>query len=523
MQFCSTFTDQKRWVVGTYAPHRNARGEIIGVIATLRDITERKRTEESLRDSENKFASIIEFLPDATFVIDLEGKVVAWNRAMEEMTGVKKDDMIGRGDHAYTVPFYGERRKQLLDLLDKDDKEIASKYQYVQRKGDTLYAETFAHALQGGKGAYVWATGKPILDVHGNRAGAIESIRDITERKRAEDVLQEAKQAAEDSKTQYKQVVSMISDIIWRYDVNAQGENIGSYISSVADRLLGLPDGTIGNSFEKYFTYIYPDDLPSVRDVLSNGIRTLARDLTTEYRLQKADGTTIWVQSKGSAYSHSDGRVTAFGTTTDITDRKRAEEELRWNAALLDAQVESSLDGILVVDEQGTRIITNNRLLTMWKVPQSIIGQKNDDALLKYVVGLVKNPDQFVEKVKYLYRHQNETSRDEIEFEDGLVMDRYSSPVIGRDGKYYGRIWTFRDITEHKRAEDALRESEQRLTDIIDFLPDATFAVNREGKVIAWNRAIEEMTGISKDDILGRGCKSWKNATGIKWSRHKFS
>ena len=324
IQFYSTSTDQKGWVVGTYAPHRNARGEIIGVIATLQDITERKRMEKALRDSENKFATIIEFLPDATFVIDLEGKVVAWNRAMEEMTGVSKDDMIGQGDHAYTVPFYGERRQQLLDLLDKDDKEIASKYQYVQRKGDTLYAETFAPALHGGKGAYVWATGGPIFDVHGNRAGAIESIRDITE-------------------------------------------------------------------------------------------------------------------------------------------RKRSEEELRWNAALLTAQVESSLDGILVVDGQGKRVVANQRLLTMWNVPQSIIDQENDEALLEYVAGRVNKPDQFLEKVMYLYRHQDETSRDEIEFKDGLIMDRYSSPVIGRDGKYYGRIWTFRDITDRKKAEEELLQNRDHL------------------------------------------------------------
>ena len=327
--FYSTFTDKNGWVMGTYAPHRNARGEIIGVIATLQDITERKRTEEALRDSENKLAIIIEFLPDATFVIDLEGKVVAWNRAMEEMTGIRKIDMIGQGDHAYTVPFYGERRQQLLDLLDIDDKEIASKYQYVQRKGDTLCAETFAPALHGGKGAYVWATVGPIFDVHGNRAGAIESIRDITERKRAEDTLQEAKRAAENSKARYEQVVSMISDIVCRFDVNAQGEIIGSYISPVADRLLGLPDGTIGNSLDKYFSYVHPDDLPIVQEILSEEIQTLGKDKTAEYRLQKADGTTLWVRSKGSAHSQADGRITVFGTTSDIADRKRVEEELK--------------------------------------------------------------------------------------------------------------------------------------------------------------------------------------------------
>ena len=105
------------------------------------------------------------------------------------MTGVSKDDMIGQGDHAYTVPFYGERLRQLLDLLDKDDEEIASKYQYVQRKGDILYAETFAPALFGGKGAYVWATASKLYDSNNAQIGAIESIRDITVQKKAEDRL----------------------------------------------------------------------------------------------------------------------------------------------------------------------------------------------------------------------------------------------------------------------------------------------------------------------------------------------
>ena len=98
---------------------------------------------------------------------------------MEEMTGVNKKDMIGQEDHAYAIPFYGERRRQLLDLLDKDDKEIACNYQYVRRKGNTLYAEVFTPALFGGRGAHVWATGAPIFDAKGKRLGAIESIRDI--------------------------------------------------------------------------------------------------------------------------------------------------------------------------------------------------------------------------------------------------------------------------------------------------------------------------------------------------------
>jgi PAS domain S-box-containing protein len=153
----------------------------------VNEIADRKRATEALKKSEGNLSDIVEFLPDATFVIELEGKVIAWNRAIEEMTGIRKEEMIGQRDHAYSIPFYGERRRQLLDLIDVSDKELESKYKSVQRKGNTLYAEAFAPALYGGKGAHFWATGAPLFDGSGNRVGAIESIRDITERYQMEE------------------------------------------------------------------------------------------------------------------------------------------------------------------------------------------------------------------------------------------------------------------------------------------------------------------------------------------------
>jgi PAS domain S-box-containing protein len=149
---------------------------------------------------------------------------------------------------------------------------------------------------------------------------------DITDSKQAEEALREAKQAAEDSNAQYELVVSMISDIFWRYDVNIKGEHVGSYISPATDRMLGLPVGTIGDSFKKYFSYVYPNDLPAVQETLFEVIQTLGKDKTVDYRLRKADGTAQWVRSKCSAYSQPDGRVTVFGTTSDITERKLAEK-----------------------------------------------------------------------------------------------------------------------------------------------------------------------------------------------------
>ena len=122
--------------------------------------------------------------------------------------------------------------------------------------------------------------------------------------------LQEAKHAAEESRAQYVQVVSMISDVVWSYNVDALGQYIGSYISPVADRMLGVPEGSIGNSFDKFFLYIHPDDLPAVLETLFEVIRTHVKDKSVEYRLQRADGATIRVHSKASAYTQPDGRIT---------------------------------------------------------------------------------------------------------------------------------------------------------------------------------------------------------------------
>src|SRR3989338_5265400 len=133
----------------------------------------------------NHLFKIVEVLPDATFVIDRDKKVIAWNRALEEMTNVRKEDVLGRGDYHYAVPFYGEKRPILIDLIGKRDEMTESKYKYVKRDGDTLYAEVFIPSLFGGKGAYVWVTASPIFDETGNPIGAIETIRDITEKKLA--------------------------------------------------------------------------------------------------------------------------------------------------------------------------------------------------------------------------------------------------------------------------------------------------------------------------------------------------
>jgi signal transduction histidine kinase/CheY-like chemotaxis protein len=147
----------------------------------MRDILHRKRVEEALRESEQRLEDIFGFLPDPTFVIDREGKIMAWNRAIEEFTGAKAETMIGKGDHEYSLPRYGTRRPALIDFVLNPNLEIANLYRFFEAEGDVLVAETDLEIS--GKKHTLWIKARPLYDSKGEVAGAIETFRDITERR----------------------------------------------------------------------------------------------------------------------------------------------------------------------------------------------------------------------------------------------------------------------------------------------------------------------------------------------------
>ena len=177
----------KRFFVNIHSRKIKYNGED-AQISIIRDITERKRTEEALRNSEDRLSNIIEFLPDATFVIDQNKRVIAWNKALEIMTDILKEDIIGKGEDAYAIAFYEEPRPTLADLVEKEDINIEL-YDSIEWKKNSLVAETFAQKLFKGEGAYVWAIASPFYDKNGNFLGAIESIRDITDQKKTKTEL----------------------------------------------------------------------------------------------------------------------------------------------------------------------------------------------------------------------------------------------------------------------------------------------------------------------------------------------
>jgi len=333
---------------------------------------------------------------------------------------------------------------------------------------------------------------------------SLRMIMKFDRRTQVKESLWDAERAADDRKSQYEQVVLMTSDILWRYDLGLNGESVDSYISHVADRMLGLPDGTIEDSFDKFLSYVHPDDLPAVQDALSDAIRMPGKDKSVEYRLRKSDGTMIWARTTASAHSHRDGQVTVFGTTSNITKQKEINEALRRSELRLRTIFETSSAGIIIVDTKGRVVQANRRMAELFACPL--------EAMIGTPYTAFVHPDEREEGANTL-RAMLEDGLDVIYTQrhylrgDGGDFWGYLSGrrMVGLNGEFIGLLGTISDITGYRHAMDALRESERRMSDIIDFLPDATFAVDREGRVIAWNRAIEEMTGVQKTEVMGKG------------------
>ncbi len=181
----------RRTVIFNKSVFNDLDGKLAGLTGVMVDITQRKKAEESLHESEKRLNDILNHLPDATFAINCEGMVIFWNKALEDMLQVKADDMIGKVNYEYSIPFYGDRRPILIDLILKtDDEFLNSQYYNIKRDKHAIMAETTISNFFGNEDMILWGKASPLYDEEGKMMGAIESMRDITEMRKAELELQ---------------------------------------------------------------------------------------------------------------------------------------------------------------------------------------------------------------------------------------------------------------------------------------------------------------------------------------------
>jgi PAS domain S-box-containing protein len=294
-----------------------------------RDITARRRIEEELAVSKQKLIDIIEFLPDATFVIDKDKRVIAWNKAIETMTGMPKDAIIGQGDYAYAIPFYGVRKPIMIDLIGVHAPQIEAQYDYVKREGNTVMVEVYVPSLYGGKGAYVLGLASPLLDPQGKVVGAIESVRDVTERKTAEMRLQRERDQAK----RYLDIAGVMIAVL-----DTQGRI--TVMNKKGCAIIGYGErDIIGRNW--FDTFIPADSREAVLrefTALLSGTRETETYYENEIITRSGERRTLAFHNTVIKDEH--GRFAGVLTSgEDITERKRAEQEIQRFTGTLETRV----------------------------------------------------------------------------------------------------------------------------------------------------------------------------------------
>ncbi|NTW06981.1 MAG: PAS domain S-box protein [Syntrophaceae bacterium] len=335
---------------GKAGPLYDSHGNIVGAIESIRDITDRKRMEAALKESERRLADIIDFLPDATFAIDLSGKVIAWNRAMEEMTGVKTEDMLGKDNHEYAIPFYGMRRPVLIDLVFRSDEETAKKYDFVKREGDVLLTET--RMAVGAHPLVLWGKARPLYDGSGNIVGAIESVRDITALKQAQKALQAANEELEvrvgnrtadlvqANKSLQKEIFererteAVLQESEEKYNQFFRTSRDCVFITSRDGNLIDLNDAAVEllgySSREELLRmkiqYVYANEEERAKHARVAAECGYVKEYPLD--LRRKDGSIRHVLMTAVARYDANGKIIGYqGTIRDITERRKIEEE----------------------------------------------------------------------------------------------------------------------------------------------------------------------------------------------------
>jgi two-component system cell cycle sensor histidine kinase/response regulator CckA len=343
---------------------RKKKQQLIEELAGLRQrVAESLRMEADLRESRQYASDVIDFLPDATFVIDREGRIVVWNRAMEVLSGVKAEDMVGQGDYAYSVPFHGTRRPILIDLVYAEDEVIAKRYPGFSRVGDSINAEVCVPAV-GEHGAHVWAIAKPLYDADGNAIGAIESLRDITDRIQADRVIQKQKSELEAINAELSRAFETLGatsrgcEVANAHLIETQKELVAAHeelqrseekfstvfrltpfvvaLSTVAegryvevsDRFYGTtgytPEETIGHTAFELNIWVNPDDRSRVLGILKEKGRVAGEEVQFRAKSGEVRDYLFFAELVSIAKSPY-----LLSVNVDITDRKQAEQTIR--------------------------------------------------------------------------------------------------------------------------------------------------------------------------------------------------
>ena len=457
-------------------PLRDNSGEIIGMVGVTTDITEKKHAEEAINASELRYRRLFESSKDGILILDAEsGLIVDVNPFLVELLGYSTEQFQGK--KVWEIGIF-------KDIIASKDN-----FHELQQKEYICYDDLPLKTKDGRQIAVEFVSNVYLVD----QKKVIQcNIRDITERKHAEEALRE-------SEEKFRAVYQNSNDAIMLLNKN------GFFDCNL--QTLKMFKVKKKEEFIKF----RPDELsPPVQPDGKNSFEAAQENINIAYRdgynhfdwiHRRFDGEDFYAEVLLSTFNIG-GEKVLQATVRDITERKIAEEKLQFNNIILSTQQEVSLDGILIIDGVGKVITYNQRFIDMWGITPKLFDMNSDQSILEVIMDKMGDTGSFEKQIQYLYERNVEKSRDEIVFKDGRTFDRYSAPMEGKDSKYYGRVWYFRDITERKLAEQALQESETKFRSLFENSLMGISTATFDGHLIQANLAYAQMYGYGSVDEM---------------------
>lgn len=448
------------------------------VSALIRDVSEIKNAKEKIQHQHYILNNLFQSFSSGVFSVDTNYCYTSYNQVHEEAMKL----------------LYGKQIKIGESLLAYQTKEDAFQARInIDRalKGERFQIEAFSGSQEHTK-IYVEITHNPIITEDGEVIGVSIESKDISSRKVAEDDLAS-------SERKFRLLADNARDMIYRYELFP--ERKFTYVSPSVTKITGYTPEEHYADPDLASKIIHPEDI-SIFQETSEGRMRLVHDAVI--RIIRKDGAIAWTEQNNTYFFDAEGRPIAFeGIGRDITERKLQEEALQKNEIFLRGILDSTDDGILAIDNKGKVVSANNRFIELWKIPQSLLEQKDDQLLLSFVLDQLAEPKSFLAKVEELY-HSDSTDFDVIQFKDQRIFERYSTPLM-LNGQITGRVWSFRDISNFKLTENALRQSESLYRSILKASPDNITIASLEGNIEMISPSALAIWGYQDEsEILGR-------------------
>lgn len=469
---------QPRVFLTSKTPFRAKDGQIAGIVGLTRDITRIKQTEQSLRESEERYQAILENIQDGYFECNLNGKVIFCNDAFCHIHGLSRQTV-------HTVDF-----RELVKP--ETSHRISQALHQIYLSGDPLASFEAEFLNPDGTSRFVDNSISLIRDEYGKAAGFRGIVRDTTERRLAE----ENRRA---SVEKFRVMANEAPAMIWLTGPDRLATFLNQRWLEFTGRSL---EEELGDGRMKC---VHPDDFDHVW-TMYNASHNAREPFTVEYRGLRHDGIYRWILDSGTPRFAPEGEFLGYiGSCFDITDRKEAEEALRQSEERYRTILENILDGYYEVDLAGRLTFVNDGLVRMFGLEskEKLLGanilkfaDEKHARRLRETASQVHHTGQAVSSFVYELRQGNGTRRN---------VDISLSPIKNSSGRHTGFRGIIRDVTERKRAEDALLASEERFAKAFSASPEAMCLVTlEEGQFLYVNDAWIQSVGLAREDVIGR-------------------